>query len=161
MSASLEAIERASSHNELRNGCSCWANSVLSSMCFTTLIILNFVCCVLNLGYCAHTVQDLCPCRLDEPSDGDIPQETQSLCLSITFVCIFEIVYATYFLLDFIILTCCRYPRIIAAGVITLEWVICLLNQAWFPQPMWAFMMAIFFLIVRTILGIIGDGGAM
>ena len=161
MSASLEVIERASSHNEIRNGHSCCTNSVLLSMCFTTLIILNFVCCVLNVGYCAKTVHDLCPCRFDEPSDGDIPPATPPLCLSITFVCVFEIVYTTYFLLDFLILTCCRYPRIVAAGVITLEWVICLINQVWWPQPLWAFTLAIFFLLVRTILGIIGDGGAM
>ena len=159
MASSSEEIESAISHNDSRSEHSCWANSVTSNMCFVALVILNFICCVLNLGYCAHNVQQLCPCRLEGPSDSDINEQTQDLCLSTTFVCVFKILYSVYFLLDFLILTCARYPRWVAAVVVTLEWIICLINQHWFPQPTWAFTMAIVFLLIRTVLGIIGDGG--
>jgi len=158
MASSSEEIERAVSTSNSRSGHSCWASLVSSRMCFAILVLLNFVCCILNLSYCAYHLHQYCPCDLSNISGSDNLEGAQAVCLSVTLSCIFEAGYASYFLLDFFILTCWRYPRLVSSAVVTLEWIILLLNQVWFTQPTWIFIIAIFFLIVRSILAIIGDG---
>ena len=161
MASSFEEIERAVSTSTSRNDFSCVATCVLRKKCLMCIIVVNAICCLLTIGHCIYTLSEWCPCIFGHGVEGDTSSFLSDLCLTSTFSCIFEVGYSAYFLLDFLVLTCWKYPPVIGAAVVTVEWIILLLLQCWYGQPVLIFLLSILFLLMRSALAIIGDGSRL